>query len=74
MPANFATVVEQVQNLSSLEKMDLRKLLDKYLIEERREEIYQNDLISRQQHHENSLEFSSDLNWLKEISKNTENF
>ncbi|MEN8216021.1 MAG: hypothetical protein ABFS56_06530 [Pseudomonadota bacterium] len=64
MQANFATVVEQAHKLSSIEKTELKCLLEKYLIEERREEIYQNYLSSQR---ENSYEFSSDINLLKEM-------
>jgi hypothetical protein len=36
MQVNFAEVVEHVHNLSYLEKFELKELLEKYLIEERR--------------------------------------
>jgi len=65
MPANFATVVEQIQQLSYHEKTDLRGLLDKYLIEERREKIYQNYLMT--QRREKEFEFSSDISLLKKM-------
>ncbi len=65
MLANFAVVVEQVQNLSNNEKTELRSLLDKYLIEERREQIYQNYLMTQET--VNDLEFSDDINKLKEM-------
>ena len=65
MPTNFATVIEQVQQLSYHEKTDLKSLLDKYLIEERREKIYQNYLMT--QRREKEFEFSSDISRLKEM-------
>jgi len=65
MLANFAVVVEQVQSLSNNEKTELRSLLDKYLIEERREQIYQNYLMT--QDTVKDLEFSDDINQLKEM-------
>ncbi len=67
MSVNFATVVENVQDLSFDDKIELKELLDKYLIEERRDEIYQNYLLSKQQEIDNSLEFSSDMNQLEEM-------
>jgi hypothetical protein len=67
MPTHFATVVEQVQNLSSVEKIELKSLLERYLIEERREEIYQNYLASQRQHQKKPFEFSSDMAQLKEM-------
>ena len=67
MSVNFATVVENVQDLSFDDKIELKELLDKYLIEERRDEIYQNYLLSKQQEIDNSLEFSSDMNQIEEM-------
>ena len=62
----YGTVVEHVQKLSGVEKIQLKSLLEKYLIEERREDIYQNYLASQQQHCEKPFEFSSDINQLKD--------
>ncbi len=42
MNATFVDVVEDVKQLSIEEKQELKGLIDSYLIEERREEIYQN--------------------------------
>lgn len=42
MSSSFAEIVEGVQALSIEEKLELHDLIEKYLIEERREEIYQN--------------------------------
>jgi len=67
MSVNFATIVENVQDLSFDDKFELKKLLGKYLIEERREKIYQNYLLSKQQEIDNTLEFSSDMNQLEEM-------
>jgi len=67
MQVNFAAVVEHVHSLSYHEKFELKELLEKYLIEERREKIYQNYQISQQQHRDNPLEFSSDMNRLEEM-------
>ena len=49
------------------EKSELKELLEKYLIEEQREKIYQNYRLSQQQHRDNQLEFSSDMNRLEEM-------
>ncbi len=42
MSTDFASVVEKVQKLSLQEKEELHSLLEKYLIEERRTEIFNN--------------------------------
>jgi hypothetical protein len=37
---NFAEIVEEVKTLSIQEKRDLHELIERYLIEARRDEIY----------------------------------
>ena len=64
---SFTTVVENVQDLSFDDKFELKELLDKYLIEEQRDQIYQNYLLSKQEEIDNKLEFSSDMNKLEDM-------
>ncbi len=66
MPSNFADVVEEVKTLSIEDKMELRDLLEKYLIEARREEILKNYQESAKEFRANKLRFSSDANLLME--------
>ncbi len=66
MTTTFAGVVEEVKRLSVAEKQELRSLLDQYLIEERRHEIYENYLASSQELSRGELSFSSDSTQLKE--------
>jgi len=40
MSSSFAEIVEEVKSLSIVEKQELQKLIELYLIEERREEIF----------------------------------
>ena len=47
MSNNFAELVEEVKALSVQEKQELQGLIENYLIEERREEIYENYLQSQ---------------------------
>ncbi|HEX9973384.1 MAG TPA: hypothetical protein VGD14_15035 [bacterium] len=42
MGSEFANVVEEVKKMPYDEKEELKFLIEQYLIEERREEIYQN--------------------------------
>ncbi len=65
MKDSFAEVVEEVKNLSSEEKLELRILIEKYLAEEKRQEIYENYQASVKELNEGSLVFSSDVNALK---------
>jgi len=41
---SFTEIVDNIQTLPFDEKMELKNLLEKYLIEERREEIYQSSI------------------------------
>lgn len=66
MSQNFAQVVEEVKQLSPAEMEELGELLKKYLIEKRRQEIYENCEASMQELREGKLTFSSDIETLME--------
>ncbi|MBV9211125.1 MAG: hypothetical protein JOZ52_10875 [Acidobacteria bacterium] len=65
MKDSFAEVVEEVRNLSTEEKLELQTLIEKYLAEERRQEIYDNYQASLSEVNEGKLIFSSDMSKLK---------
>ncbi len=65
MKDSFAEVVEEVKNLSTEEKLELQTLIERYLAEERRQEIYENYQASLNELNEGKLVFSSDANMLK---------
>ena len=65
MSSNFADVVEDVKALSTQEKQELHQLIEKYLIEARREEIYDAYASSLTELDQGKLEFSSDTDGLK---------
>jgi hypothetical protein len=65
MKDSFAEVVEEVKNLSSEEKLELHILIEKYLAEEKRQEIYENYQASVNELNEGDLVFSSDVKTLK---------
>lgn len=56
----FSDVVEAIKSLSSEEKLEIQLLLQQYLREERREEIYQNFQASQ-------LKFSSNIDELRQL-------
>jgi hypothetical protein len=60
----FSDVVEAIKILSLVEKEEIQSLLDQLLREERREEIYQNYLVTKQHEKEGRLDFSSDIDQL----------
>jgi len=64
---NFANLVEQIKNISTEDKEELRFLLDKYLLEEKRNEIYKNYKISSKEVKEKGVKYSNDINKLKEM-------
>ena len=59
----FAHLVEQVQQLSTDEKQELQQLLEKYLIEDRRQAILRAYEETRTL--ENTLKFSGEIQSLK---------
>jgi hypothetical protein len=63
-PATFANLVEQIQQLSTDEKQELWQLLEKYLLEERRNSIFCAYQEARAV--EGTLEFSNDIHSLKQ--------
>lgn len=65
MSKNFATIVEDVQKLSKEEQEELYVLLEKYLVEARREEIRQNFLESKKRLQSGELNFSNDVGELR---------
>jgi hypothetical protein len=69
LETTFNHLVEEIQKLDVEQKEELKSLIEKYLIEERREEIYANYLEAKKEVRENKLKFSSDMN---EIKKNLE--
>jgi len=60
----FCDVVEAIKTLSLVEKEEVQALLEQFLREERREEIYQSYLVSKQNEKEGKLQFSSDIDRL----------
>ena len=67
MDSDFASVVEEVKKMSSENKEELKFLLEKYLIEEQRKEILKNYNDSFVEFKDGKLNFSRDINKLKEM-------
>lgn len=70
MSSSFAAIVEEIKALSTPEKQELHELIEKYLIEERREEIYQSYIRSLSELEDDQAEFTSDTARLKEMLLN----
>lgn len=63
----FSDVVEIVKSLSTNEKREIQVLLQQYLREERREEIYNNFQSAKIEEQKGELKFSSNINDLKQF-------
>ena len=61
----FSDVVEVIKNLSTDEKREIQLLLQQYLREERREEMYANFEVAQAEQQNGELTFSSDINELR---------
>lgn len=67
MSKKYNTLVEEVKRLSIEEKEELKFLIEKYLIEERREDFLKNYEKSKREIEEGHLEFSDNSKRLKEM-------
>lgn len=66
MSASFAVLVENVRRCSVEEKQELKSLLERFLIEERRREIKANGRRSRDELRRGRVKFSTSLAELRE--------
>lgn len=63
----FNDVVEIIKNLSTDEKIEISMLLQQYLREESRDEIYENFQVAQQEQQQGKLKFSNQINELKKL-------
>ena len=63
----FSDVVEVIKNLFTDEKREIQLLLQQYLREERREEMYANFEVAQAEQQNSELAFSSDINELRQL-------
>lgn len=64
---SFSDLVEAIKNLSTEEKQEIQLLLNKYLTEERRDQMYTNFLISKAEEQNGELKFSFNINKLRQL-------
>lgn len=64
---SFSELVEAIKNLSTEEKQEIQLLLNKYLTEERRDQMYKNFIISKVDEQNGELKFSSNINKLRQL-------
>ena len=63
----FNELIETIKSLSSEEKEEIKFLIERYLIEEKREEIYQNYQKSLKELEEGKIKFTGSISKLKEM-------
>jgi len=61
---SFATLVEEIKKLPLEDKLELKYLIEKYVIEERRNKIYKNYKKSLIEAEQGKLKFSDDVDEL----------
>jgi len=64
---SFSDVVESIKNLSTEEKQEIQSLLQQYLRDEQREKIFENFQAAQIEQQKGELQFSSDINELKQM-------
>jgi hypothetical protein len=63
----FSDVVEVIKSLSTDEKREIQLLLQQYLREERRDEIYANFKSAQVEQQKGELKFSSNIKGLRQL-------
>jgi len=66
-PMTFSDVVEVIKSLSTGEKREIQLLLQQYLREERRDEIYDNFKLAQVEQQQDELKFSSNPQELRQL-------
>jgi hypothetical protein len=70
MEITFEKLVDEVYKLDSEGKEHLKELLEKSLIEERRDEILQNAIESKKEYESGKMKFDTADNILKKLNEN----
>ncbi|MEC4896105.1 MAG: hypothetical protein SAL07_11475 [Oscillatoria sp. PMC 1051.18] len=65
--SKFHDVVEVIKELSLDEKQEIQLLLQQYIREERREDIFENFQLAQLEEKEGKLKFSNQINELRQM-------
>jgi hypothetical protein len=63
----YTAIIDEVQKLTFDDKLMLREILEKYLIEEKRNQIFENGKEAIELAKKGELAFTSDINEMKKI-------
>ena len=69
MEQTFNNIIDMVQKLSLDEKEEVKFILERSIVEQRREEIYNNYKDSKKKYEKNKLKFSDNMDELKIMVK-----
>jgi hypothetical protein len=67
MQITFSDLVNYVRNLSLPEKLEIKDIVEKSIIEEQRNEIHECYLKSKKEYKENKLKFSDNIDQLRKM-------
>ena len=67
MQLTFKDLVNNVRNLSLNEKLEIKNIVEKSIIDEQRKEIHDCYLESKQEYKDNKLKFSNDIKKLRKM-------
>ncbi len=63
----YTKLINEIQNLAHEDKENLKDILEKYLIDERRDDIYNNFQKAANELKEGKLKFTDSINGLKKM-------
>jgi len=67
---SFSELIEEIQTLPTEDKIEVKELIEKFLVEERRNEIYNNYLDAKIMADRGELKFTSDTDELMKMLEN----
>lgn len=67
MQTTFNDLINKIRSLSLDEKIEIKELIEKSIIDERRKEIHKHYMESKNEYEKNKLKFSSNISKLKKM-------
>jgi len=67
MELTFNNILQLINNLSLIEKEEIKFIIEKNIVEEKRNYIYKNYITAKKEFKKNKLIFSKDINKLKDL-------
>ncbi len=67
MQTTFNDLINKIRSLSLDEKIEIKELIEKSIIDERRKEIHKHYMESKKEYEKSKLKFSSNISKLKKM-------